>query len=309
MKKILSVYFNIDRTYLAMVETSPSGLSLQYVNSTELAIDLENIEDDHSVLGIQELEILIREAGPADYLCVSLPAESILLSHIPGDLSMDEAHIKQLVGLEIRNAFPQFNYEDFKPIIVELAERMDGKKMLLAEIIPNKIIQNTKLILECAGIPITKYDVSQFNSHNALLYNYPEQKEKATALMSIQQQFVDLSVIKNGKPIYYSLVNFNSADDIGAICENEFNKIMTDYVDYVETAFFCGSGLTSEIYQKGEAKLAEFLMTAVRLNAFRLISSDFDQRDREYCSRVSHIFPACIGAAIPPFHKSMVLDR
>lgn len=309
MKKILSVYFNIDRTYVALVETTPNGLNLTYVNSTELTIDLENIEDDNSVLGIQELEVLIQDAGPADYLCVSLPAESILLSHIPGDLSMDEAHIRQLVGLEIRNAFPQFNYEDFMPIIVELAERMDGKKMLLAEIIPNKIIQNTRDILKCAGIPITKFDVSQFNSHNALLYNYPEQKEKATALLSIQQQFVDLSVVKNGKPIYYSLVNFNSSDDIGAICENEFNKIMTDYVDYVETAFFCGSGLTLEIYQKGESKLAEFLMTAVRLNAFRLVSSDLDQRDKEYCSRVSHIFPACIGAAIPPFHKSMVLEK
>ncbi len=309
MKRILSVYFNIDRTYLALVETTAKGLHLHYVNSTEQTIDLENIEDDNSVLGIQELEVLIQEAGPADYLCVSLPAESILLSHIPGDLSMDEAQLKQLVGLEIRNAFPQFNYEDFMPIIVELGERMDGKKMLLAEIIPNKIIESTQSILSCAGIPITRYDVSQFNSHSALLYNYPEQKEKATALLSIQQQFVDLSVIKNGLPIYYSLVNFNSPEDIGAICENEFNKIMTDYVDYVETAFFCGSGLTAEIYQKGESKLAEFLMTGMRLNAFRLVSANLDQRDTEYCSRVSHIFPACIGAGIPPMHKSMVLHK
>jgi hypothetical protein len=308
MKRILSVYFNIDRVYLTLFEITEKGLKLHYVNSTEAPLDLENPEDDASVLTMQELEILIQEAGAADYLCVSLPAESVLISHIPGDLSMEEHRLKQLVGLEIRQAFPQFNFQDFSPLVVELGERMDGKKMLCAQIIPNKIIATVKQALAPAGIPISRYDASQFNSHSALLYNYPEQKDKAAALVSVQKQFVDLSVVKNGVPIYYSLVNFNSPDDIGPICESEFNKIMTDYVDYVETAFFCGVGLTTEIYQKAEAKLAEFLMTSVRLNAFKMVSSELEQREKEYCSRTAHIYPACVGAAIPPYHKSLYLD-
>lgn len=307
MKRILSVYFNIDRTYVAALDVTPKGLDLVYINSTEHPIDLENPEDDLSVLASQELEIFISDISDISEVNITLPAESMLLSQIPGRLDMDNHQIKQLVGLEIRQAFPQFNFDDFSPIIVETGERMDGKQMLIAEIIPTKVLENAQKILAGTNLKINRYDVSQFNAHNSLLYNFPGQMEKAVALVSIQQQFIDLSVVKNSQPIYYSLVNFNSPDEIPAICENEFNKIMTDYVDYVETAFFFGSGLTLEIYKKAEAKLTEFLMTSVRLNSFRLVSTQLGQREKDYCSRVAHIFPACIGAAVPPYHKYIYL--
>ncbi len=307
MKRILSVYFNIDRTYLAAFDVTPKGLDLVYINSTEHPIDLENPDSELSMLAAQELEIFISDVPDVSEVNVTLPAESVLLSQIPGRLNMDEHQIKQLVGLEIRQAFPMFNFEDFSPLIVETGERMDGKQMLIAEIIPNNLIATAQSVLKGTNLKINRFEVSQFNAHSALLYNYPEQLDKAAALVSIQQQFIDLSVIKNGLPIYYSLVNFNSPDEIGTICENEFNKIMTDYVDYVETAFFFGSGLNIEIYKKAEAKLTEFLMTSIKFNAFRMVTTNLEQREKDYCSRTAHIFPACIGAAIPPFHKHIYL--
>jgi len=82
---------------------------------------------------------------------------------------------------------------------------------------------------------------------------------------------------------------------------------MTDYVPYVETAFFFGSGLTIDIYAQGENKLAEMMMTTARFNSFRLVTTSLEQRDKDYASRTAHIYPACIGAAIPPFHKSLYL--
>jgi hypothetical protein len=307
MKRILSIYFNIDRTYLAAFDVTHKGLDLVYINSTEHPIDLENPDGELTVLAAQELEIFISDIADISELNVTLPAESILLSQIPGRLNMDTHQIKQLVGLEIRQAFPQFNFEDFAPLIVETGERMDGKQMLIAEIIPKNLLNTAQKLLACTNLKINRFEVSQLNAHSALLYNYPEQLDKAAALVSIQQQFIDLSVVKNGHPIYYSLINFNSPDQIAGICENEFNKIMTDYVDYVETAFFFGSGLNIEIYKKAEAKLTEFLMTSVRFNAFRLVSTNLEQREKDYCSRTAHIFPACLGAAVPPFHNHIYL--
>lgn len=307
MKRILSVFFNIDHTYLTVVEPTPKGLDLLYINSTDHPIDLENPEEDMSILAAQELDVILSDLPPIDEVNITLPAENILLSQIPGTLDMDVHQLKQLVGLEIRQAYPKFTFEDFNSIVVGIGDRMDGKKMLIAEIIPKTIIETSEKLLAPLNKPIDRYDISQLNAHNALLYNYPEQREKAAALVNIQQQFIDISVILNGQPIYYSLVNFNSPDDINTICENEFNKIMTDYVAYVETAFFFGSGLNIDIYAKAENKLAEFLMTTTRLNAFRLVSTSLEQREKDYCSRTAHIYPACIGAAIPPFHKSLYL--
>ncbi|HOK15156.1 MAG TPA: hypothetical protein PK007_09595, partial [Candidatus Kapabacteria bacterium] len=61
MSKTVSVFYNIDRTYVTLVEMKDDGLELLYLNATDNRIDLENIESDESMLGVQELSSILYE--------------------------------------------------------------------------------------------------------------------------------------------------------------------------------------------------------------------------------------------------------
>lgn len=310
MNTALTVFFNTDRTYFALVEPGPKGLVLKYLNATEHPVDLEDTLSETSAAGIREINEILPQIPRPDKVYVSLPQQNMFISRIPGNLNMSKDHLKKLVEFEIHGAYPQFNSKDFTSIVVELGPKLDKQEMLLVEIIPNNVILTTEVILAPLELPIECFDVSQMNIHSALLYNYPEEAEKAIAVMSFQDQFIDLSVIVNRIPIYYSLIKFNSPSDLPNILEEEFGKLMTDYIDYIETDYLCGSALTNEIVDVITAKLADFLMFGKRCNAFRMVSPapELSQRMKDYCSRTQHIFSACIGAAIPPYHKRIVLQ-
>lgn len=299
--KVHSIHFDIDQIFFTNLENTPNGLFLNYINSissNDLSpIDLENINNYPQIT--DELIRICLEAGDADSIAITLPTESVLLSYIPGDINMESSQIKQMIELEINNSFPENSIDDFTIILYDFAEKMDGNKMMIAAIIPNIFLRNINNILAPVGLPISKINISQFANNNSLLYNYPEQKEKAVALLNFEKEYIDLTVMKYGKPIYLSKIYYDSTEEIATILEDEFNIIMTNYVDYVETAFFCGKYLTADILQRGEAKLAEFLMTGVRLNTFKMIRTNLEQREKDYCARTAHIYSSSIGAILP----------
>ncbi len=305
--KILSIFFDLGQTFLSLIEDRDNGVFLNYINSTSRAIDLENIEE--SKPEIEQLNALIAEAGEVDHVLITLPTERVLMSYIPGDIHIETNQIQQMIELEIKNSDPEAAPDDFTTILYDFSERMDGNKMMNAAIIPNDILRNIAEILAPHSLSISKINISQFATHNALTYNYPELKEKAAAIVSIQLEYIDISIIKEGKPIYLSKVYFESPKELAGILEDEFNIIMTDYIDYVETAYFCGSHLTADLLQAGETKLAEFLMTAAKVNTFKMIRTDLGQREKDYCQRTSHIFPPCIGAVLPSIGESMVYNK
>jgi hypothetical protein len=167
----------------------------------------------------------------------------------------------------------------------------------------------------CAKIlkPVTKYidkiEVSQFNAHSAFLYNYPEKAKNTVVLVGIQSNFVDISLVKNGKPVYYNLARLDSPDQIGELCENEFNKLTEEYVDVIHNSMFFGSALTKDmLIQTWEISMM-LGIESEKLNAFRMTTTQLDERRREYCSRVSHIFAPCVGACVPAYHERYKLIK
>jgi hypothetical protein len=304
MERVLSAYFNTDRVYLAVFEPTEKGIDLAYINSTDHPVNPENMDGEMSLLAQKEFGVLLGELPEnINKISVCLPTESVFISQIPGNGSLKQEEIKQLLHLEIRQTFPQYNNDDFISRVYQLAPRMDGKQMLIVEIIPKSVIKSIFHMFSNYNFQILNIDNSQFNAHNALLFNYPEESDKAAALLSVQSNFIDISVLKNGEPLYYNLVKFNDKTQFAAICEEEFGKLMTDYIDYIENAYFFGSGLNSELFETAKEILAGFLMTAKKLNSFRMISTGLPERYREYCARTAHIFPPCIGAAIPGYVK------
>jgi hypothetical protein len=308
MNKMLSVYFSSERTYLAVTESTAKGLSLVYLNATETPVDLEVADDKNLEIAAQEMNALVHELGDdIERLSITLPSDNVLVTQFPYKPNMAAEDVKKLVEIEIKHAYPQFNYNDFISSVIHFAPRLDGKQMAMAEIIPKQSFISCRQLLQKVNLPISNIETSQLNAHTAFLYNYPEQAATVTAIIGVSKNFVDISVIKDKTPLYYSLAALKDPKDIGKVVEAELDKILTDYVTFVDCAYLYGEGLTKEMVDIVTSTLLGLVMEVGRLNAFRMFSSNLDARHREYCTRTAQIFPPCIGGCLPAYHQKVKL--
>jgi hypothetical protein len=308
MSRTLSVFLNSDRIYIAAFEPTAKGLELIYLNSTECPFDPEFPDDDRSVLASQEFGIYLEDLGPISGATICLPAESALLRQIPAKQDMTKDELGKLVNLEIRSAFSQYDPSMFYSRVIPLAPRLDTRHSMLAVMIQKSYVKACESLFAGTNIPVLNFDISQLNAHNAFIYNYPEQHDKTVAILGVQNQFIDVSVIQNCKPLYYNLASYSSPDDIGAICENEFTRIMTDYAGFIDSAYLFGLGLTKPMLDTAQQTLMGLVMESGRANAFRMISTKLTDRDRKYCAATAHIYMPCVGAVLPPYHETIKLN-
>lgn len=316
MNTILSVFFANDRVYLSGVKPHSTGMELVYLNSTEHSIDLEkeidldNPEGNLSLLGSQELEIILEDLTiKPTQLTVTLPVDSVQISQFPGDDSLSEKQLKELVNLEIRQTYPEFSSTNFVANIVPLAAKMDNKKMMMAIIIQKKSYENCKKFLSPLNLPISRIEMGQLTTHTAFLYNYPEFADKNVMLIGVEKKFVDISVVKGQKPIYYNTAKYKQLNELGEIMMIEFDTIQTEFVEKVDATFFYGPQLTHEFLEMMKPNVLAFVSETGRVNAFRMMKTKLDKRDREYASRAAHIFPPCIGSAIPSYYKKLAIVK
>lgn len=308
MSKTISIFFNTDKTYLTYVEKQKDGLELLYLNSTESRIDLEYADSDESVAGMQELSAMIDDIGKEfDRVTLTLPAESVFVSKIPGSADLSPKDLKKLVNFEIRQTFPQFSFEDFTTTVTPLAPTLDGKVMILCVIVPNDILQAATNIISSLNHRINSIEISQLSAHSAFRYNYPELADKNIVLASIQNQFIDISLSKNGVPAYYALASFSSNDQIGEVVEREFQKILSESAETLDGAFFFGNNLNKDIFMACWETSMIVGIEAKRLNPFRMMRSPLGRREREYCARTFQIYPPCVGGSLPSYHHRIKL--
>jgi hypothetical protein len=305
MVKTLSFFFNIDRTYITGISSSSAGFSLDYIDSTIDQINFEKLDSEESRNGIAQLNKFINEMEfKPTRITATLPAETVFVTKFPGRKDFTPDEFRKLVALEIRNAYPQFNFEDFDISLIPFKESKDKKQMMLAVIVQQSDYTIINEILEPIGIEISKFEISQFNAHSSFIFNYPEMKSKNVAILGIQGQFVDLSVIRGNELIYYNLSSIDSPDRVGEVFEREYNKIIQSYTDSIDACYFFGSGLNKNIsLALWETSMMLGIYEAKRLNPFRMLKTNLDSRHREYCSRTFHIYPACVGGTMPPWHE------
>lgn len=309
MKKILSVFFNTDRTYLTGLTIEESGITLDYINSTIHPIDFSKIESPESVNGISELNnILLRMNFKPDEISITLPSESVLVTKFPDKEDISDDELRQLLNLEIRQIYPDRDSSEFTSYAVSLIPEKQKLHQMLAVIIIKELFKKIENLLKIVDKPILKFEISQLNAHTGFLYNYPEIRDKCVLFLSLQGQFIEVSVLQNGQQVYYNLLALPDYNQIGDLFEREFAKIVPDYASVVDVCFFFGAGLTKSISQMLSER-ASFLgiNEAKRLNAFRLVRTNLSKREQDYCSRTLHIFPACIGGCLPAQYKSITV--
>ncbi len=309
MRRVLSIFFNIDRTYLTGVSIAGSTLSLDYINSTIDKIDLENINAEESQNGVAQLMNIISEMSFApDEISVTLPAESVLVSKFPGNINMNEKSLRALVSLELRQIYPQFNFDDFSIQLIPMTSSNTRKEMMIAIIITKEDLKTIQDLLEPLGKKISKFDISQMNAHSAFIYNYPELRTKNILLFGIQGQFMDVSVIINGLPAYYNLVRFDGLGALEETVRTVYDLLIPDVCEHIDAVLYFGSGLDKTIANKLQAIVSQMqIPEAKRLNGFRMMKTSLDERERDYCSRTLQIYPACIGGCLPTKHPILIL--
>ncbi len=299
MEPVISVFFDSDRTYIALLEPDAKGWSLAYINSTTQPIDLALGSEGSAV---QELESVMAEiAGAASSVHVTLPMESVFVHQFPAPLTDSVDEIRELVRFEISQHFPHQDAEGFSSTVYTMSPRLDRTSMMMAVIMEQNMLGTVRSVLAPLMADIARIDTAQMAAHNALSYNYPDNDGASFLVCGVQERYVDVSVIRKGSMAYYHLVPL-SENSIGAVCEEELNRVLDEYVPFVDGAFFFGSGLTRERYESAASSIS---LPAHRLNAFRMLTTTLGERERAYCSRVGHIFPACIGNIFPDLQHGL----
>jgi len=311
MKTVLSAFFNNDRIYLALLEQTLKGLLLSQIESTEHCFDLDNPEDDLSLLAAQELEIALSDMPLelVNSISITIAAENALVTQIPGKANMSKDDLRELVNLEIRQTYKLFEYENFFSYLLPLLPKRDGKMMMLAVMINKSTINMCKSLLSAVNQPIDSIEIAQLNAHNAFIYNYPELVQSTVAIIGVQKQFVDISILNQGMPVYYGVASMNSQSELGAICSAEMLKMKREYVTSLDSVYVFGLGLTKDLLSEIKSAVTEIVPVVNRMNAFRMIEGKLDIRNREYSSRTAHIFPPCVGGAIPPYVNRIVISE
>ncbi len=299
MESILSVYFGTDRTYIGLLGQGKKGAELLYVNSVP-----STVKDENDYLDVlMELEAFLPAiASEAKHLQMCVPAENVFVHQFPAVARANTEQIKSLLQFELKQAYPGHTLDDFTTVIYPLAQTADGRTMMVAVLIDKKYLMACEFVLGVTALPLERTSVSQFAIHSALLYNYPDCKDKSVVIFTVQDAFIDVSILKKGQLAYYNLISLPNRKDLGEVCNAEIEKILGNNIaSFIDEAFLLGPGLTKASFSAAENVIS---LPVRRLNAFRMMTAGVSDREREYCARTAHLYPPCIGSALPDIHQA-----
>lgn len=310
MKKTLSFHFESDITTVCGLSKNSKGLDLLSVDTIHKGIPTlgDNVElfKNNLFKVLKEVESQIQEA---ERITISLPAETSLAKQIPYIDSKEEDKLRELLTFEIELLFPKFTVDDFYVKLFPIEGKNKSAQMQLAILMEKNLMQVIQDTFEKFGKKVDVFQVRQLAAHAAFMYNYPESIANTVVILGIQEKFLDVSILREGKLIYYDLASFNSIKDIGTICQTEITKLLSGTVSFIDHVFLFGNSLTAESLSLAHAALFGIIQKVERINAFRMVTTNLDQRTKEYCSRTSHFFVPCIGSAFLDPHKvSFILE-
>lgn len=303
METTLSVFFGMDKTYIAMTAPGDKGLQLQYVNAISQTVrgEQEYLE------ALTSMESFLPEiAKKASRLVMTLPIENVFVHQFPSVENKEVSRVQRLLEFELKHSYPHHTVEDFSTSMYPMTKRTNGAAMMLALMMEKKYMMACEFVLGVAGLPVDAVYASQFAAHAALLYNYPEYEEQTAMVLGVQDQFLDVSVMKAGETVYYNLLPMQNTSDFAEICEKEVEKLLSGYVAYIDVALAYGSGLNKSML---DSCVGVVSAPVQRLNPFRMTTAAaLSPEQRVFCQKSAHLFPACIGSALPnPMEKNKIV--
>lgn len=304
--KTLTVFFNSDKVYSGIFERNKKGLTLLDLSSTLDPANLDDIDSDLSKKAISQLN---RNLGSTDHkieeLNVVLNNESTYWTIVPGSMSDSESELKEILELEIKNKSKSFEISDFSFRIYPYGQKDEfDSEMLFVVLIRKGVIENCKKILEITGLEINYITMSQITSQNTVEYNYPDTSHLYDVIINVEDSFCDISLSNNNTFYYYDLLKNDNDYQLVEDIKKEIEKLKEQGLS-PGNALVIGTSLTKSFLDK----LTDALNLEVkRLNAFRFVRANIDERLREYCIRTSHIYAPVVGGALNSFDKGKVVE-
>jgi len=309
MKKVLSIYFNTDRTYVTKVLNSPNGLKLEYLKATNIPIDLDSLHTDPQEQAFEEIDKLILESGlDFDKISIIFPADSLLISHMPSKKGITKEEIKDLIGIELKRTFPNLDISNFQIQVFQLKESKSQVNKQIAVVYQ----KNDLSVFEQY---FSKYEkefnfpyVSQVAAANCFMYNYPELMDKNVGVVGFQNNYIDFCVISQGNLAYFGLESYSTNEQISTALENQIEKVTKEIVgDLAGGIYFYGRDINQQLFITLWETAMIFGIEGKRLGTFRMMKTDLEDRDKEYTFKTAHYYAPCIGAAIPLYFDSIIL--
>lgn len=306
MDLAVSVFFNFDRAYLAAFESTPKGLKLKYINSTTHPLEFEGNNEKSIQKASGELKEMAKDiSGNISRMSITLPGDNIIVNKIPGSSDLKFNEIRSLVDHDIRQIYPQFSFKEFVSNVFPMPPDKSGREMMLAVTIPKSDLDAVSRVIKSLRPQIDHTEVAQINAHDAFLYNYPERADQSVVIMGIGKEFIDVSVIKSRQAAYYDLSAYTGNLDI--VIREQMKNIQKNVMKNIDAIFLYGAGLNKESLENANETAEELNIELKRMNAFRMMTTDISPREREYCSRVQHIYPPVVGGVIPSYHERIKL--
>lgn len=309
MKRVLSIFFNTDRTYIAKILNSPDGLKLEYLNATNTPIDLDSLHTDEQTQAFDEIDNIIGQCGnDFDNISVVFPADSLLISHMPSKKGITREEIMELIGIELKRTFPNLNITNFQIQVFQLNENKTKVNKQIAVVYQNNDLSVFEQYFQKYEKEINFPYVSQIAAANCFLYNYPELKDKNAAIVGIQNNYIDFCVISKSNFVYFGLENYATADQIPTALEAQIEKVMNEVVDDLAGGiYYYGRDVNQQTFISCWETAMIFGAEGKRLGTFRMLKSDLEERDIEYSIKTAQYYAPCIGAAIPLYFDSIIL--
>ena len=307
--RILSIYNSLNYTYATLVKNHPDGLELDWISTIDSPFDYDESETTFYENSIQEFKNQFEEIkDKVDGVSLVFPAEMIMVSQFPIDTNTNNENIKELLQIEIRKAFPTLEIKDFEIKTYTLNTNLNHQPVMMCVMLPRIDILRYEEFFNNYGKKIVSTNVSQISAANSFLYNYPEHRNSSSAIVGIQGNFLDFTIIENSNILYYNLLSYQQESDIPQILASEFLKVNESFGNQIDNGLYCyGEDLNNEIFNEIAETLKSVDIISHKLNAFRMMKTYFDVQEIEYCKKVSHIFPPVIGASFPSFFNNQII--
>lgn len=300
-----SIYFDNDHVFLSLIERDSKGLSLAYVNSTTRPVDFFQMGEpafDEMVAELQET--LAEIAFAATRVTVALAMENLEFRHLPAPENLATNEMQRLLEFELAQMYPGQDLKQFSTDVFPLRARLDKSSHALAVITDRQVRARLDTILEVLGAPVTSVLPAQVAAQNAVLYNYPERTDHSIMLVGIQGKYADVSIMQGTTIAYQNVLSIPPGTNLGEMCNNELETALSNYVPFVDSILMFGYGLHNSALSEVRSHVE---IPVERCNAFRMFTTTLGSRERDYCARTAHIFPPCVGAALPLIQPTITL--
>lgn len=219
--------FIIERTHITAVEIahSPRGKTLTAAGSFDSSINFDNPEIYHEAgmanrerTLVKEIQTFMKNIGAgAHFFSFGLNSKMAMVQSIPIEQSLTDEEFNVHLQWELQNFYPDANPEQFVIMpyaLVNDAGEPDNRAMIVA--VRKSFLNFLNGVCEKLHGSLHIVDVDHFCAESCITFSFPNIASKRTAVIGIDEESFDASLLIGGKNAHIQTIQRNG-DDFSAI--------------------------------------------------------------------------------------------